>query len=354
VQSQADADCFDSCPFFRLPLELRQQVYRLALPQSISPCAVIPTDATKLQKNLLRNPESRTTNDKAYLWRSGNLGLLTVNQQINAEATSIFWSENVFNVIINDAHPHLIIPYDNRSNRGSFSRRKPRGVKSSPAFTMSRDMKEIEDVPTEYLRQVRHVCIVMRRGSDMFYEPDIGQLLATPSRNENIAETEECKNIVAEEKLLQKMLLLDQGFKAVRSALNLSEPFLSKRWRYQTPTQSRCAILSAEVIIYPILHTRKGSVVPVMDPVFVQKAGDCFHHLPKQAQRLMLLSLSYGRVNWLRPQIPRSWPLCQSARFHICELPATPQAAAWVCYGKKGGELKPRLMVTLRTQGSRA
>jgi hypothetical protein len=352
VKRQAQAEASDACHFFRLPLELRQQIYRLALPRSISPRTSLPLDTSGKQTGFDVEDGNRATANYTYTWRAGNLCLFAVNQQINNETTKIFWSENVFNIIINDAHPYITTAYDNTPACGSCLGRKHQQTKSSPTFTLSKDVKAIKDIPTKHLRQVRHLFIVVRRGSDMLYEPEIGRLMATRTNNHNLAQTEELREALAEELLLNKMQLLNQGFKAVHSALNLPELFLSKKWHYQQRAQSGCRLQDVEIVMYPTLHLRKGSVVPTMDPALAKKVADSFQHMPEKARKLILLSLSYGPVTWSFSPISKVWPFCQSTDFDISRLPLPPVFSEWICYGKKGSGLKPKLMMILQTHGS--
>jgi len=94
----------DPCLLLQLPLELREQMYRYALPH---------TPEKELEFDCWV-----PCNEFPYMqWLPGNLVLLRAIRQIYQEATSVFWSANMFEILVLDFGMRLCLEYNNMESR---------------------------------------------------------------------------------------------------------------------------------------------------------------------------------------------------------------------------------------------
>jgi len=113
-------------PLFRLPLELREEIYRYALPSSSR-----TTEAAKSRFGFsLDHSSSDEDEDEVeevdYLpwacriplctWTRGSLTLLRSCKRIYSEASIVFYKYNTFDLNIEDDEPELIVRYERPSN----------------------------------------------------------------------------------------------------------------------------------------------------------------------------------------------------------------------------------------------
>jgi hypothetical protein len=261
--------------FFKLPLEIREEIYKYALPQSINPDTRIKSDSPSFE--FLANPGNRRTPNHVYSWYKGSMDLLAVNRQINAEASRVFWGTNIFNIVIDSANPVLVIRYLNES---------------SPLLSASKKMMEISEVPRKWLRLIKHVYLVIRRSSDFIYEPNLNRALeAAVSQESNPLIQESIKRKYAKMLRVQKNDLLHKGLLAALQALNLVSPIMRRPedWNGRALRRAKCVVRDAELVIYPTRHLYKGNVFEIDARIF-SEAEYCFQaRLSKEAYRIIEL-----------------------------------------------------------------
>lgn len=149
--------------FFDLPLELREQIYALALPSSV----LKSTDTDDKTWPVFYESARGPLPFHLYEWKPGNLDLLRVNKQMNEEASHVFYRSNVFNVVITDECPQLAMRYvcENASTR-TYRPLVPPPI--GPSFLTRRAVTRYQDiskVPRHHLQQIRHLFIVISRNA---------------------------------------------------------------------------------------------------------------------------------------------------------------------------------------------
>ena len=79
--------------FLRLPLEVREKIYR----------EVLPFTSSKLHRD-----------DSAATWRLGDMALLATCRHVYEECVSIVYGENIFTLVVDSAATVFIMPYVSR------------------------------------------------------------------------------------------------------------------------------------------------------------------------------------------------------------------------------------------------
>jgi len=172
--------------FLRLPVEIRFQIYRYVLPRS-KRSKTCHNQVSLLEKAYGRGFEPFYT----YVWIAGNMSLLAVNEQVRREALQVFFGSNVFNVLIDNRDPRIVIsrfrdPFSGeeppshagrqsrqgRSNSVSLNRH-PGGVPTSQALLELRSVvqhgRELKELPKEHLALIKHVYVVVARNTFLSY-----------------------------------------------------------------------------------------------------------------------------------------------------------------------------------------
>jgi hypothetical protein len=257
--------------FFRLPLELREEIYKYALPHSSQSGRTFRASGSN--SDIFADPEVRQTPNHVYTWQRGNIGLLAVNHQMNFEARRIFWSTNIFNIVIDSAHPVLVIRYPNEaaSKLESSASRRSWGSLKRPVilFTSSKAMKELREVPRARLSHINHVYMVIRRSSDYTYEPDMTAamnkaLKRKPRTDRDSASAESIKRNFSHTLFAQKHDILSRGLFTAFKALNMIPPATKpEHWDGRGLRKQKCAVRDIELVIYPTRHLYKENIVEV-------------------------------------------------------------------------------------------
>jgi hypothetical protein len=128
-------------PFFRLPRELRDEIYMLLLPK----CLYGQDGST--DKEMLECPTP------VYLWEKGNLQILRVNRQMNWEAEEIFWGTNTFHMILDSRSPRLTITYGDpyiKNGVRSAGTKKIWSDRMEPKLRLMRSL--VVTIPTHFAR----------------------------------------------------------------------------------------------------------------------------------------------------------------------------------------------------------
>jgi hypothetical protein len=149
--------------FFDLPLELREQIYALALPSSIRQNVDTDDKTWPVFYKSARGPLP----NHLYDWNPGHLDLLRVNKQINEEASQVFYRSNVFNVVITDEFPQLAMRYVcEEACSPPYRPLSPPPV--AQVFVTRRAVtryQDIRQVPRHHLQQIRHMFVVISRNA---------------------------------------------------------------------------------------------------------------------------------------------------------------------------------------------
>jgi hypothetical protein len=307
----------DRIGFFHLPLELREEIYKYVLPHSTKSGTRI-TDDPKLHN--LAHPPNRRTPNHVYPWRPGTIALLSVSRQVNAEASEIFWSTNIFNIVVDSAHPALVIRYPNKAVFGRdsvaqqkwYRQRHSEGRVSEPRapqilYNTSKEMKELEEVPQRWLRRIRHVYLVVRRSSDFTFEPDLttawkDAVEDTFAGSIDSATRESIKRKYAKMLRVQRNDLLHRGMMTTFKSLNLLPPVTQRPedWNGKALQRNKCAVRDIEMVIYPNRHLYKENIAET-DDGFRSEAEFCFQsRLSKDAYRIITLKPHFNPNNHAR------------------------------------------------------
>jgi hypothetical protein len=288
--------------FFKLPLEIREDIYKYALPQSMNHNTCIKSDNPNFE--FLADPGNRRTPNHVYAWYKGNMSLLAVNRQINSEATKVFWRSNVFSIVIDSANPALVIRYFDES---------------SLRFSTSKQMREISEFPKEWLGLIKHVYLVIRRSSDFTYEPNLTRALeAAVLQESNPAIEGSIGRKYAKMLRVQRNNLLHKGLLAALQALNLIPPVTRRPedWNGRALRRQKCAVRDVELVIYPSRHLYEGKVFEI-DAGLRSEAEYCFQaRLAKDAYRIIELKPWFDNDH-----DPRAWMTSQSLDIRTFGLP---------------------------------
>ncbi|OCL03559.1 hypothetical protein AOQ84DRAFT_442666 [Glonium stellatum] len=132
----------DPFPFMNLPAEIRIMVYEYVLPSS-DRGPPIPLKDSSNPEETIALPQWRMQYPLCQ-WNLGNMSLLRTSKQVRAEASHVFWSTNIFDIVLTPLGAFIDLCYRDES---------------CPDGRPSRACKNVGEVPLDYFKLVRRLCI---------------------------------------------------------------------------------------------------------------------------------------------------------------------------------------------------
>lgn len=210
-------------PFFRLPVELREQVYRFVLPRSYRKSTGIRRDEFGFEEEWGRtnyNARRRWQEFEQFplcLWTRGDLVLLRICRRISNEAAPLFYKNNMFEMSVRGDEPELRIayfPWPLPSSRCMFPNMTTYG-----GIRWSRGTKKLTTIKREHVREIRYWSI-------MFHTH-----YAAEGKDWRAAAEETSEAWEDELQIQEQRLIMPQG----------NQPSLSRAW-----LERYCASMSAQ------------------------------------------------------------------------------------------------------------
>ncbi|OCL06386.1 hypothetical protein AOQ84DRAFT_440859 [Glonium stellatum] len=122
------ADDENTCLLLALPLELREEIWRLSLPRSFE---------RQVFDDERDDPGycGRSKTFKLPMWEPGSLDLLRVNQQIYYEAMPLFWKRNTFILFVRGRKTKIAVGYPIKDTYQAARYREKPFFEINPEYT---------------------------------------------------------------------------------------------------------------------------------------------------------------------------------------------------------------------------